>query len=80
MDTPKHAKVSADGVAYQYGVQLVFIRPGKLVENSYIDSFNGRLCDECLNVQVFFALTDVREKRRALAPGLQPGATPQRAG
>jgi putative transposase len=37
---------------YQYGVQLVFIRPGKPVENSYIESFNGRLRDECLNVQV----------------------------
>jgi putative transposase len=48
--------------AYQYGVQLAFIRPGKPVENSYIESFNGRLRDECLNVQVFFALTDVREK------------------
>jgi putative transposase len=48
--------------AYQYGVQLVFIRPGKPVENSYIESFNGRLRDECLNVQVFFALVDVREK------------------
>ena len=48
--------------AYQYGVQLDFIRPSKPVENSYIESFNGRLRDECLNVQVFFALSDVREK------------------
>jgi putative transposase len=48
--------------AYQYGVQLVFIRPGKPVENSYIESFNGRLRDECLNVEVFFALADVQEK------------------
>jgi len=32
------------------------------LENSYIESFNGRLRDECLNVQVFFALADVREK------------------
>jgi hypothetical protein len=48
--------------AYQYGVRLVFIRSGKPVENSYIESFNGGLRDECLNVQVFFALTDVREK------------------
>jgi len=48
--------------AYQYGVQLDFIRPGKPVENSYIESFNGRLRDECLNVQVFFKLSDVREK------------------
>jgi putative transposase len=48
--------------AYQYGVQLDFIRPGKPVENSYIESFNGRLRDECLNVEVFFALSDVRDK------------------
>jgi hypothetical protein len=27
-----------------------------------IPSFNGRLRDECLNVRVFFALADVREK------------------
>jgi len=47
--------------AYQYGVQLDFIRPGRPVENSYIE-FNGRLRDECLNVEVFFTLTDVREK------------------
>ena len=48
--------------AYQYGVQLDFIRPGRPTENGYIESFNGRLRDECLNVQVFFALADVREK------------------
>jgi integrase-like protein len=43
-------------------VQLEFIRPGKPVENSYIESFNGRLRDECLNVETFFDLSDVREK------------------
>ena len=48
--------------AYQYGVQLDFIRPGRPVENSYIESFNGRLRDECLNVEVFFTLADVRDK------------------
>ena len=51
-----------DGWAYQFGVQLDFIRPGKPVENSYIESFNGRLRDECLNVEVFFALAYVRDK------------------
>jgi putative transposase len=51
-----------DAWAYQVGVQLDFIRPGKPVENSYIESFNGRLRDECLNVEVFFALADVRDK------------------
>jgi putative transposase len=48
--------------AYQYGVQLDFIRPGRPVENSHSESFNGRLRDECLNVEVFFALADVRDK------------------
>jgi putative transposase len=48
--------------AYQYRVHLDFIRPGKPMENSYIEIFNGRLRDECLNLEVFFALADVRDK------------------
>src|SRR5208282_3015094 len=48
--------------AYQHGVQLDFIRPGRPTENGYIESFNGRLRDECLNVEVFFTLADVRDK------------------
>jgi putative transposase len=51
-----------DAWSYQYGVQLEFIRPGKPVDNSYIESFNGRLRDECLNVETFFDVSDVREK------------------
>lgn len=39
--------------AYRRGVQLGFIRPGKPVENAFIESFNGRLWDECLNVHQF---------------------------
>jgi putative transposase len=35
--------------AYQNDVKLDLIRPGKPVENGYIESFNGRLRDECLN-------------------------------
>jgi len=48
--------------AYANGVHLDFIRPGRPVENGYIESFNGRLRDECLNVEVFFALADARHK------------------
>ena len=48
--------------AYQHGVQLDFIRPGRPTENGYIESFNGRLRDECLNVQVFFSVADARDK------------------
>jgi putative transposase len=32
-------------------VQLCLIRPGRPVENGFIESFNGRLRDECLNVE-----------------------------
>jgi len=39
--------------AYRRGVQLDFIRAGKPVENAFIESFNGRLRDECLNVHQF---------------------------
>jgi putative transposase len=48
--------------AYQNGVKLDLIRPGKPVENGYIESFNGRLRDECLNGEIFFGLADAREK------------------
>ena len=48
--------------SYQHGVRLEFIRPGRPVENGYIESFNGRLRDECLNVETFFDLTDIRDQ------------------
>jgi putative transposase len=51
--------------AYQRGVQLDFIRPGKPVENAHIESFNGRLRDECLNVHQFISLADARAKIEA---------------
>ncbi len=51
-----------DAWSYRHGIQLDFIRPGKPVENGFIESFNGRLRDECLHVEVFFTLEDVREK------------------
>jgi putative transposase len=38
---------------------VVLTQNGK---NSYIESFNGRLRDECLNVEVFFTLADVHNK------------------
>ena len=44
------------------GVQLCFMRPGRPVENGFIESFNGRLRDECLNVEWFASLEDARRK------------------
>lgn len=56
------ASKAMDHWTYIHGVHLDFIRPGKPVENGYIESFNGRLRDECLNVEVFFSLADARRK------------------
>jgi putative transposase len=48
--------------AMAHTVQLCFIRPGRPVENGFIESFNGRLRDECLNVEWFSSLDDARQK------------------
>lgn len=47
--------------AYTRGVQLDFTRPGKPTDNSYIESFNGKLRDECLNVTQFADLTHAQQ-------------------
>jgi len=46
--------------AYRRGVQLDFIGPGKPGENAFIESFNGRLRDECLNVHQFASLAEAQ--------------------
>jgi putative transposase len=51
-----------DAWAHQADVKLDFIRPGRPVQNGYIESFNGRLRDDCLNGEIFFSLSDAREK------------------
>jgi hypothetical protein len=49
-----------DEWCYKNGIRFDFIRPGKPVENGMIESFNGRLRDECLNAHEFASLDDVR--------------------
>ena len=46
--------------AFRRSVQLDFIRPGKPVENAFIESFNGRLRDECVNVHQFTSLAEAQ--------------------
>lgn len=43
------------------GVSLQFIRPGKPNENAFIESFNGRQRDECMNESLFSTLSEARE-------------------
>lgn len=38
---------------YEHGVELDFSRPGKPTDNAKVESFNGRLQEECLNAHWF---------------------------
>jgi len=49
-----------DQWAYKRGIQLDFIAPGRPVENAYIESFNGKLRDECLNMHWFESLAEAK--------------------
>lgn len=42
--------------AAEHGVALCFIQPGKPMQNGFVESFNGRFRDECLNAHVFLNL------------------------
>jgi putative transposase len=53
---PELTSKALDQWAYEHGVRLCFIEPGKPVQNAYIESFNGRLRDECLNEHWFQSL------------------------
>ena len=46
--------------AYRNGVALRLIEPGKPNQNAYVESFNGRLRDECLNEHWFMSLAHAR--------------------
>jgi putative transposase len=54
-----------DQWACRTGVQLSFIRPGKPNEKAYIDSFNGKFRDKCLNEHWFISLAHARSIVRA---------------
>lgn len=57
---PEFAGRVLDAWAYQRGVTLQFIRPGKPIENAFAESFNGKFRDECLNEHWFTGLNDAR--------------------
>ena len=49
-----------DEWAHRNEVKLEFSRPGKPTDNAFIESFNGRLRQECLNQNWFTSLVDAR--------------------
>ena len=58
---PEFAGQALDVWAYSQGVKLHFIDPGKPVQNAFIESFNGKRRDECLNEHGFISRREARE-------------------
>ena len=59
---PEFLSRAVDQWAYERGLQWHTIQPGRPMENGYVESFNGRFRDECLNENWFTDLADAREK------------------
>lgn len=57
---PEFAGTALDAWAAQHGVHLHFIQPGKPVQNAFIESFNGKFRDECLNEHWFLTLPEAQ--------------------
>lgn len=57
---PELTSRALDQWAYERGVRLHFIDPGKPQQNGFIESFNGRFRDECLNEHWFLSLAAAR--------------------
>jgi putative transposase len=62
---PEFISKALDRWAYENGVTLDFSRPRKPTDNAFVESFNGRLRDECLNAHWFLSMTDARAKIEA---------------
>lgn len=58
---PEFAGRALDLWAHGRGLKIDFIRPGKPVDNAFVESFNGRLRDECLNENWFQSLGEARD-------------------
>lgn len=58
---PEFRSEALDQWATLHQVTLHFIQPGKPIQNAFIESFNGRLRDECLNESWFVSLADAQQ-------------------
>ncbi len=48
--------------AYKNNIAIEYIQPGKPIQNAFIESFNSRFRDECLNEELFHDLEDAKKK------------------
>ena len=59
---PEFTGRALDQWAHAHGVKLLLIQPGKPTQNAYIESFNGKFRDECLNEHWFETLAQARHE------------------
>lgn len=57
---PEFTGRDLDKWAYENKIYLHFIQPGKPVQNAFVESFNGKFRDECLNDHWFHTLDEAR--------------------
>lgn len=58
---PEFRSMALDAWAYEHRVSLDFIAPGKPIQNSVCESFNGRMRDECLNSHWWRSIQEARQ-------------------
>jgi putative transposase len=59
---PEFVSRAVDQWAYEQGLRWHTIQPGRPMENGYVESFNGRFRDECLN-ENWFTIWRTRDRR-----------------
>lgn len=62
---PEFTSMALDRWADRHQIKLSFIQPGKPQQNGFIESFNGKLREECLNEELFYDLADAQTKIEA---------------
>jgi len=58
---PEFTSRALDQWVYEQGLRWHYIQPGRPMENGYVESFNGRFRDECLNENWFYGLAEARD-------------------
>jgi putative transposase len=58
---PEFRGLVLDQWSYETGIPLDFIEPGKPQQNGYVESFNGKFRDECLNEHWFSNVAEARD-------------------
>jgi len=58
---PEFVGRTVEAWAHTHQVELRFIRPGKPMENAYVESFNGKFRDECLNEHWFLSVAEAQQ-------------------